>query len=261
MTDTILHKIKAYKLDEIERKKALKPASDLWNLIEDTTQRNTFQDAITTKASTHAIIAEIKKASPSKGLIRSSFKPSDIAKEYQMGGACCISVLTDGPSFMGHERDLVAVKQVTTLPVLRKDFIFDKYQILESKIIGADCILLILSALDFSQAKELEEFAHNIGLEVLLEAHDQNEIEITNLLNSPLVGINNRNLHTFETDRSLTKTLSAYLDPKKILVSESGLSKRNHLEELSEYGVSAFLIGESLMRSSDICLELKKLSR
>tara|TARA_B100001113_G_scaffold197597_1_gene161875 strand:- start:964 stop:1752 length:789 start_codon:yes stop_codon:yes gene_type:complete len=260
MAQTILEKIKAYKLVEISEKKKVNPASKLRERITDENQKSPFLKAILNKeGKTHSIIAEIKKASPSKGVIRENFDPLNIAKEYERGGASCISVLTDGPSFMGSEKDLIEVKSASNLPILRKDFIFDEYQLLESKVIGADCVLLILSALDFSQARDLEDFALLIGLEVLIEIHNKDELSVANDMKSPLIGINNRNLHTFKTDTSLTKDLAPYLKPKKTLISESGLSNRIHLDELAKIGTHGFLMGETLMKCNNITAELNHL--
>ncbi len=260
MTETILEKIKTYKLLEIKERKKSNPTSTLLKKISDKDPNYCFFKAILRKNDNrHSIIAEIKKASPSRGVIRKNFHVAKIAKQYEDGGACCISVLTDGPSFMGKLEDLVIAKSSCNLPILRKDFIFDEYQILESKAIGADCILIILSALDFVQAKELESCALEYGLEVLIEVHCRNELDKANQMQSRLIGVNNRNLHTFKTDRLLTKILSPYVAEHKVLISESGLSNRKHLDELTEFGAKGFLIGETLMKSNNITLDLSKL--
>ena len=259
MPDTILDKIKAYKIEEIQKKKKLRPVQSLLKNVDSIEVKESFKKALSNSKSKYALIAEVKKASPSKGLLCSNYVPGEIAKAYEHGGAACISVLTDGPSFMGNENDLISVKSATTLPILRKDFIFDEYQIIESKAIGADCILLILSALEPKHAKCLEECALDLGLEVLIETHNQLEVDIANSMKSPLVGINNRNLHTFITDRNVTNKLAKGLEKNKFLISESGIFTRNHLKELSNAGAKAFLIGEALMRSKDIATDLNQL--
>ena len=260
MTKTILDKIKNYKLKEIEANKRTISALELNQKIHDVRCKNTFHDAIKmTDNKKNAIIGEIKKGSPSKGLIKASFDPQKIANQYEKGGACCLSVLTDSPSFLGCPQDLIDVKLISNLPVLRKDFIFDEYQILESKVMGADCILLILAALTENQARTLEEFAFNLGIEVLLETHNQDELNLANDMKSPLVGINNRNLHTFETNIDVTKKLAPLIKSEKTLISESGLENKEQLEELNKYGVKAFLIGETLMKSDNISFEMKNL--
>ena len=260
MAETILEKIKAYKIEEIENKKKLKPVQDLLKNIDVVTKKKSFKDALLKTKSEYAIIAEVKKASPSKGIICTDYIPAKIAKAYEEGGAACISVLTDSPSFMGSENDLLSVKSATELPILRKDFIFDEYQIIESKAIGADCILLILSALEPKHAQHLEACALDLGLEVLIETHNQREVDIANSMKSSLVGINNRDLHTFITDRNVTNMLAKGLENNKYLISESGISTKDHLEELVNAGAQAFLIGEALIRSKDIKKEISQLT-
>jgi indole-3-glycerol phosphate synthase len=198
-----------------------------------------------------AIIAEIKKASPSKGLIRADFNPVVHAHQYQNAGARCISVLTDGPFFQGNLLDLEAVRGATTIPLLRKDFMIDAYQVVEARAAGADCILLIVAALDDVKLRELAAFASDEGLDVLVEVHDEAELERALAIGAVLIGVNNRNLHTFETSLDTTRRLASLAPEEVTLVSESGLSTAAELAGLEAIGVSTFLIGETLMRERD----------
>ena len=211
------------------------------------------------KSSKYGVIAEIKKASPSRGLIRKNFDAAKIAFEYQSGGAACVSVLTDEPYFKGKDSDLVNAKKAVTLPVLRKDFIIDSYQIPESRALGADCILLIVAALDSLLAKELAIQAHEWDMDVLIEVHNIEELEKALLIESDLIGINDRNLKSLEVDISTTENLAPLVPKERITVSESGLFTADDLKRMSNKGVNCFLIGEALMRQKNISSSLKQL--
>lgn len=199
-----------------------------------------------------ALIAEIKKASPSKGLIRADFNPAELAGAYERGGATCFSVLTDEPYFQGHDKYIGEVKHAAGLPVLRKDFIVDTYQVAESRAVGADCILLIMAAIDDSFAAEAESAAAELGLDVLVEVHDEKELERALKLKTKLVGINNRNLKTMEVDLATTERLSSLIPAWYIKVCESGIATNADIRRMRLSGVHTFLVGESLMRQKDV---------
>ena len=205
------------------------------------------------------LIAEIKKASPSKGLIRSDFNPVELAECYENGNASCLSVLTDEKYFQGNNKYIKMIKDKVNLPILRKDFIIDPWQIRESRALGADCILLIMAALSLDEAKLLENEAHNYDMDVLVETHTYEEIIMANKLKTNLIGINNRNLKTMEVDINNTINLKKYIDVDKIIVAESGLKNHKDLIMLKENGINIFLIGESLMKEQDLELATKKI--
>lgn len=253
MTETILDRIKAYKLDEIAADKAAVPLAEVEAAAQMASPVRPFARALSMAARDgYGLIAEIKKASPSKGLIRADFDPAALARAYQDGGATCLSVLTDTPSFQGAKPYLGQARGACALPVLRKDFIYDPYQVVESRALGADCILIILASVDDALAGELEQTALDWDMDVLLEVHDETELARAERLKSPLMGINNRDLNTFETSLDTTRRLSKLVSADRMIVCESGLSTPADLAEMARYGARSFLIGESLMRQDDV---------
>ena len=255
MNDTpdILKRIVLRKTQEVAARAKAVPLHALTERLEEAAPTRGFAAALGAciHAGRSAVIAEIKKASPSKGVIRESFDPTEIAKSYQQGGAACLSVLTDIDFFQGADEYLVQARAACTLPVIRKDFIIDPYQVYEARAIGADCILLIAACLDAARMRELNDLAHRLGMDVLIEVHDGAELERALTLPNRLIGINNRDLHSFEVRLETTLELLTRIPTERIVVTESGINSQTDVSRMHRHGVHAFLVGEAFMRAPD----------
>ncbi|RLA45424.1 MAG: indole-3-glycerol phosphate synthase TrpC [Gammaproteobacteria bacterium] len=252
-TPTILKKILARKYEEVIERSALVPVEQLRELMVEQDASRGFIAALQKKIAlgAAAVIAEIKKASPSKGVIREDFDAVAIARSYEKGGAACLSVLTDVDFFQGDDNYLRQARSATRLPLLRKDFVVDRYQIYEARAIGADCVLLIVAALNTDSLHSLHDVARDIGLDVLVEVHDQHELDVALQLSTPLIGINNRNLHTFNTSLDTTYNLLDNIPSDRLIVTESGIHSIDDVMAMRGHHVNAFLVGEAFMRADD----------
>jgi indole-3-glycerol phosphate synthase len=253
MSDVLARICKGKRI-EIARAKAARPLAEVERAAKAASKPRGFLAALerAVSAGSYGLIAEIKKASPSAGLIRADFDPPALARAYVAGGAACLSVLTDAQDFQGDPAHLIAARSACALPVLRKDFMLDPYQVVEARAMGADCILVIMAALTDDEASELEGLAFDWGMDVLVEVHNRAELDRALMLKTRIIGINNRNLKTLKTDIATTEELAAFVPKERLLVSESGLAAPADLARMQRAGVSCFLIGEALMRQKDV---------
>ena len=249
---SILDKIKLTKLEEVSKLNKNKLEYDKQNFLKTSQNNGSFENSLKKLGNNYTLITEIKKASPSKGIIRKDFNPTELAISYEKGGASCLSVLTDVTYFKGSNNYIAQIKDVVSLPILRKEFMIDPLQVIESKNLGADCILIIIGMNSIEDNKTIESMALDIGLECILEVHSLEELEATKHFSSNIIGINNRDLNTFHTDIETTVKLLPYVPKNKTVISESGLSRKSDLERLAKLGVSSFLVGESLMMQEDL---------
>ena len=250
---TILDRIIVRKRQEVADRQSKRSINELKSMLADQDETRGFIDRLVKQAMARksAVIAEIKRASPSKGLLRADFQPALHAQQYERAGACCLSILTDQDFFQGSDDDLQAARRACNLPVIRKDFMVDPYQIIESRVLGADCILLIVAALDDVDLRRLHDTALSVGLNVLIEVHDERELERALALDNQLIGINNRNLHTFETRLQVTFDLLQHIPDDRLLITESGILQAKDVELMHAHGIYGFLVGEAFMRQPD----------